>query len=245
MSKEKLSPLFKKRVVVLGGTSGIGLATAIAAAEVGASVIVVSSNQARVDKALTLLNGDHKGFAVDLTEENQIKKLFLSLGKIDHLIFTAGESLSLGKITETSTEKAIRFFNLRYWGAYKSVKYAAPLINEGGSIVLTGGTAGARPGVGWSLGTSICAAMEGFTRAMAIELAPIRVNIVIPGIVKTDLWSSFSESDREKMYDQYSNLLPVKKVGNPSDIARTYIYLMEQPFSTGQSVIVDGGGVLV
>ncbi len=102
-----------------------------------------------------------------------------------------------------------------------------------------------RPGKGWGLGASICAAMEGFTRAMAIELAPIRVNIVAPGLVKTNLWSNMSEIEREGLYAHYAGTLPVKYVADADDIAQSYIYLLCQPYSTGQRVVVDGGAVLV
>jgi NAD(P)-dependent dehydrogenase (short-subunit alcohol dehydrogenase family) len=80
------------------------------------------------------------------------------------------------------------FFALRYWGAFMAAKYGSDHIRPGGSIVFTSGLAGLRPHVGWSLGASICAAMEGLTRALAVELAPIRVNIVSPGVVKSPLW---------------------------------------------------------
>ena len=239
------SILHGKRILFLGGTSGIGLATARAAAAEGASVILVSSNEQRINEALVKVPHGSKGYAVDLTDEQQVQNLFTKTGPFDHLVFTAGESLHLGNLVDTKLEDARKFFNLRYWGAVAAVKYAAPHINAGGSITLTGGIASPRPNKGWSLGASICAAMEGFTRAMAIELAPVRVNIVSPGVVRTNLWSDMTEADREGMYRQVSESLPVKKVGEAEDIAQTYLYLMRQPFSTGQTIIVDGGAVLV
>ena len=234
-----------KRIVLLGGSSGIGLATAKAAAAEGARIVIVSSNQQRIDQALTELPPGSEGYAVDLTNEQQIKEYFNQSGKFDHLVFTAGETLRLGNLADTNVDEARMFFNLRYWGAFMAVKYAYPHINAGGSITLTSGIVSQRPGAGWSLGASICAAMEGFTRAMAVELAPVRVNIVAPGVVKTNLWAAMSETDREAMYEQIGNSLPVKQVGKADDIAQTYLYLMRQPFSTGQVVTVDGGAVLV
>ncbi len=234
-----------KKVVVLGGSAGIGFATAKAAANEGAEVIIVSSNQQRIDKAVGELPAGSKGIAVDLTDEAQIEKLFTEIGKFDHLVYTAGETLQLGNIADTAIDTAKQFFNVRYWGAFTSVKYAAPNINAGGSIVLTGGVAAERPGKGWSLGASICAAMEGFTRAMAVELAPVRVNLVSPGLVKTDLWSAMTEAEREGMYGHYSEQLPVKYIAGPEDIAQTYIYLMQQKYNTGQVVVTDGGYVLI
>ncbi|WP_429379237.1 SDR family oxidoreductase [Mucilaginibacter sp. UYCu711] len=229
----------------MGGSSGIGLATAKAAALEGADVIIVSSNQQRIEQALTELPEGNKGMAVDLTDEKQVKRFFSNLGKFDHLVYTAGESLQLVTIADATLPDARLFFDLRYWGAFTAVKYASPYINIGGSITLTGGVASIRPLSGWSLGASICAAMEGFTRAIAIELAPVRVNLVSPGVVKTNLWNNMTETDREGLYNSVANNLPVKRVGEAEDIAQTYLYLMGQQYSTGQVIVVDGGSVLV
>jgi len=242
---ESTDGLKNKKVVVLGGSSGIGLAVAQAAALAGAHTIIVSSNQQRIDNALKEIGRNSEGHVADLTNEQQVKQLFSTLGNFDHLVFTAGEHLVIGNIGDAVMEDARAFFNVRYWGAVMAVKYASPHINAGGSIVLTSGIASRRPGKGWFLGTSICAAMEGFTRAMAVELAPLRVNLVSPGIVRTNLWNNLPEADRENLYKSFADSLLVKRVGEAEDIAKTYLYLMTQQFSTGQVLIVDGGGVLV
>ncbi|OKS84582.1 SDR family oxidoreductase [Mucilaginibacter polytrichastri] len=234
-----------KKVVVLGGSVGIGFATAKAAAEEGAEVIIVSSNPERLNKALGQLPGNAQSFTADLANEQQIAALFKTIGHFDHLVFTAGEALHLGNVADTDFDAAKKLFNVRYWGAFSAVKYASGNINVGGSITLTGGSASKRPGAGWGLGASICAAMEGFTRAMAVELAPIRVNIVVPGLVKTSLWANMTTEDQDGMFNYFSEKLPVKYVAGPDDIALTYLYLMKQPYGTGQSVVVDGGYVLV
>ncbi len=234
-----------KRVVVLGGTSGIGLAVAEAAAREGAIPVVASSSGARVDAAVAALPAGAEGHAVNLTDEEAVKDFFGRIGAFDHLVFTAGETLQLGPLADLSLDGARQFFELRYWGALTAAKYGAPSIRPGGSIVFTSGTAGARPQAGWAIGASICAAMEGLTRALAVELAPIRVNIVTPGFVRTPLWRNFSEADREAMYTAVGAKLPVGRVGEAADIAEAYIFLMGQGFATGQSFVVDGGGVLV
>jgi len=234
-----------KKVVVIGGSSGIGLATAKSVTAKGGNVIIVSSNQQRIDKGLQEIGGQSLGYAIDVTNEMQVKELFEKIGSFDHLIFTAGENLILSNVEDTGLEDARNYFNIRYWGAFTAVKYASPFINATGSIVLTSGIASNRPNKGWALGASICAAMEGFTRALAMELAPIRVNIVSPGVVKTALWGNMSDSDREQMYDTIGNALPVKRVGEAEDIAKTFVYLLEQEYATGQTLIIDGGTSLV
>jgi NAD(P)-dependent dehydrogenase (short-subunit alcohol dehydrogenase family) len=234
-----------KRIVILGGSSGLGLAAACAAAAKGASVVIASSRKSRVDEALTKLPVGTEGHVIDLADEQSVKALFAELGRLDHLLFTAGETLRLGPLAETDIAAARRFLDLRFWGAYMAAKYGSGSIRPGGSIVFTSGTAGARPRSGWSLGASVCAAMEGLTRALAIELAPIRVNIVAPGMVKTPLWANVAEDQRENMYRQAGERLPVGHVGEADEVAQAYLYLMQQTYITGQVLNVDGGGTLV
>jgi NAD(P)-dependent dehydrogenase (short-subunit alcohol dehydrogenase family) len=234
-----------QRIVVLGGSSGIGLATAQAAAREGADVVIASSRKDRIDAALATLPAGAAGHVLDLTHSDATQALFARLGSFDHLVFTAGETLQLGSLATTDIDAARRFFTLRYWGAYCAAKYGSSSIRKGGSIVFTSGIAGQRPQGGWSLGASICAAMEGLTRALAVELAPIRVNIVSPGVVKTPLWGNMSEADRAALYQQMADRLPVGHVGDAAEIAEAYLYLMRQSYSTGQVLVVDGGAVLV
>jgi NAD(P)-dependent dehydrogenase (short-subunit alcohol dehydrogenase family) len=110
-----------KRVVILGGTSGIGFATAEAAAREGAEVVVASSRKARLDRALAALPKGASGHVLDLAHEESIRSLFGTVGPLDHLVFTAGESLALGELAATSLEDARRFFEVRYWGAVTAV----------------------------------------------------------------------------------------------------------------------------
>jgi NAD(P)-dependent dehydrogenase (short-subunit alcohol dehydrogenase family) len=231
--------LQNQRVVILGGTSGIGLATAQLAAGQGATVIVASSNPESVKRALESLPGTASGEAVDLTDSAAVKAFFSGLEPFDHLVFTAGEALTLLEIDSLDLDKARTAFELRYFAALGAVSAAASKIRPGGSVVLTTGAAGDRPGPGWSVAASICGAIDSAVRALALELAPIRVNAVKPGVVRTPLWRGGLD------YDETARHLPVQRVGEPEDIASAYVYLMNQPYSTGSIVSVDGGHVLV
>ena len=228
-----------QRVVVLGGTSGIGLATARLAADQGASVIVASSNASSVQRALAALPSSAAGEAVDLTDSAAVAAFFAGLDPFDHLVFTAGEALTLLEIGTMDLAKARQAFELRYFGALGAVSAAVPRLRPGGSVVLTTGAAGDRPGPGWSVAASICGAMDSLVRALAVELAPLRVNAVKPGVVRTPLWRDALD------YDATAGHLPVQRVGEPEDIAAAYVYLMNQPYATGSIVSVDGGHVLV
>ncbi|MCB8879346.1 SDR family oxidoreductase [Acidisoma cellulosilytica] len=235
-----------KTVVVLGGTSGIGFAIAEGVAAAGGKPIIVSRSQANVDAALSKLPQGAEGHAVDLTDEAALAALFATIGTLDHLAYTAGESLMMGPLTEMDLTAARRFTETRFWGAVAAAKHAAPRIRPGGSIVFSSGIAGARPPQGgWSMGASICAGMEGLTRALAIELAPTRVNLVSPGFIRTPLWRDIPEADREALFASVGAKLPVGRVGEPGEIAAAYLFLMQAGFTTGHVLVADGGGLLV
>jgi NAD(P)-dependent dehydrogenase (short-subunit alcohol dehydrogenase family) len=208
-------------------------------------VVIASSRRARIDEALATLPTGTEGHVLDLADSDATQALFARLGGFDHLVFTAGETLQLGSLAASDVDTARRFFTLRYWGAYCAAKYGSGSIRKGGSIVFTSGIASQRPLKGWALGASICSAMEGLTRALAVELAPIRVNIVSPGVVRTPLWSNMMEADRDALYLQMAERLPVGHVGDAAEIAEAYLYLMRQSYGTGQVLVVDGGAVLV
>jgi NAD(P)-dependent dehydrogenase (short-subunit alcohol dehydrogenase family) len=186
-----------------------------------------------------------EGYALDLSNEEQVQTFFDRIGAFDHLVFTAGETLQLGELSTISVEQVRRFFDLRFWGAFMAAKYGSKQIRAGGSIVLSSGTAGLRPQKGWTVAASICSAAEALTRALAVELAPIRVNAVCPGVVRTELWRNMSEEDQEAMYQGIGQALLVGRVGEAHDLAQAYLYLMREGYSTGQVIIVDGGATLV
>jgi len=234
-----------KRVVIVGGSSGIGLAVAKEAASQGADVVIVSSSAERVQEAIKSIGGEARGQAVDVSDEKAVESFFTNLGGFDHLVFTAGDSLQLNDLAKTDLKQARRAFELRYWSALATVKYGSPQIRKGGSIVLTTGVAGRRPHSGWVIAASVCGTIEALTRALAVELAPIRVNAVCPGVVRTNLWQSMNADAREHLYESVGKSLLVGRVGEASEIARAYLFLMQEGYSTGQTVVLDGGAVLV
>jgi NAD(P)-dependent dehydrogenase (short-subunit alcohol dehydrogenase family) len=199
-----------KRVVIVGGSSGIGLAVAQQAALQGAELVIVSSNGERVQEAIKSIGGEARGQAVDVLDEKAVEGFFTNLGGFDHLVFTAGDSLLLHELAVTDLKHARRAFELRYWSALAAVKYGSPQIRKDGSVVLTTGIAGRRPQSGWVIAASVCGTIEALTRALAIELAPIRVNAVFPGVVRTNLWQNMSLAEREHLYESVGKRLPVE-----------------------------------
>jgi len=241
---ENHEELSGKRIVVLGGSSGIGLSVAQQVVAQGGRAIIASSNADRVEQAMATLDGKAERYTLDLSNERDIQTVFQKIGAFDHLVFTAGDTLQLNALEATDLTKARQAFELRYWAALAAVKYAIPQIRKDGSIVLTTGIAGQRPRKGWTVAASICGTIEALTRALAVELAPIRVNAVSPGVVRTNLWNNMQEQDREAMYESVGKQLLVGRVGEAREIARAYLFLMEEGYSTGQTIVVDGGALL-
>jgi NAD(P)-dependent dehydrogenase (short-subunit alcohol dehydrogenase family) len=155
------------------------------------------------------------------------------------------ESLPVGPIAATNLETARRALEIRFWGAYAAVKHGAPCLRPGGSIVLSSGIASARPQATWTVASGICGAVEALARALAVELAPIRVNAVAPSVVRSNLWRDMSEDDRSAMYSSLAQALPAGRAGEVDDVAETFLYLMRSGYSTGTIVTIDGGSVLV
>ena len=234
--------LAQQRVIVLGGSAGLGLAVAQAAATEGAHVIIASSNPVRVATALHSLPPGSEGYPLNLTDEAQIRPFFAQCGAFDHLVFTAGDALHLHALAATELATARQAFELRYFGALAAIKEALPYLRPHGSIVLTSGIAAERPVRDWAVGASICGAMEALTRALAVELAPVRVNAVSPGLVKTELWAD--NPHREALYASLEQQLLVGHTAEAAEVAQTYLYLLRQTYTTGQVCVVDGGYVL-
>jgi NAD(P)-dependent dehydrogenase (short-subunit alcohol dehydrogenase family) len=237
-------PLADQRIVIIGGSSGTGLATARAAAAAGAAVTIASSDQGRLDAALAGLPGNCDAAVVDTRSEAAVAALFARAGELDHLVYTAGDALGQRTLKDLSVDEARQLFGVRFWGAVAAVKHAAPRIRSGGSIVLTSGTIGVRPAPGAALAASGAGAIEGLTRGLAVELAPIRVNAVRPGVIRTPMWNQIPEPQRETLFATLAERTLTKTIGEADQIAMTHLFLMENCFVTGTVLTVDGGFVL-
>jgi NAD(P)-dependent dehydrogenase (short-subunit alcohol dehydrogenase family) len=231
------------RVLIVGGTSGIGLAVAAAVAERGATPVIASRRSSTVETALLTLPAA-QGATVDLTDDTSVAALVAEHGPFDHVVFTAGEPLELVPLGDLTADVARAFFQTRFLGAIAVVRVLAPALRAGGSITLTSGTAAERPGPGWAIAASVCGAMNALTRALAVELAPLRVNAIAPGVVRSPLWSGMSEQDRGALYAGVAATVPLARVAEVEDAALAYIYAMEQVHGTGTVITVDGGAVL-
>jgi NAD(P)-dependent dehydrogenase (short-subunit alcohol dehydrogenase family) len=231
-----------KRVVVIGGASGIGFAVAELARAQGAAVVIGSSTAAKVNAAVERLPGA-TGRTVDLRDEASVAGFFEELGAFDHLAITAGDwSGSMFTSTrELDLTQARELLTVRFWGVLAAVKHCCRTIAQDGSITLTSGMLAHRPRKGAPLPTAMGGAVEYLARGLAMDLSPVRVNAVCPGLVLTDHVKQMPEAILQSMVAP----LPVPRAASPTEAAKAYVYLMLNDYATGQILPVDGGGLLL
>jgi NAD(P)-dependent dehydrogenase (short-subunit alcohol dehydrogenase family) len=229
-------------VVILGGSSGIGLATAKAARAEGARVVITGRSPERLQAAKTVLSGDVKTVALDVVDEAGTRALFTELEHVDHVFITAGAVLFDPKLA-TEVESVRPALDTRFWGAFYAAKFAATKMGAGGSITFMSGAAAIRPIRGASVATASCGAVEAFARALAVDLAPIRVNVIQPGLIDTPFLDTLGDR-RNAFMAEYSKRLPVGRPGHPEEVADAVLFLMKNGFVTGITLTIDGGGVL-
>ena len=237
------APLADQRVIVIGGTSGIGFAVAEAARAAGARALVASSGAAKVEAAVARLGEGAAGAVVDVRDEASVAEFFEEAGPFDHLVFTAGDwdrAMSRHSIDQMDLAAAQAGPTVRLWGALLAVKHALPRIAKTGSITLTSGTLAHRPMKGAPLSTAFGGGVEHLAKGLAVDLAPLRVNAVCAGLVMTEATRGMPES----LLRQVTARCLIPRAAEPEEVARAYLYLMTATYTTGQVLIVDGGVTL-
>ncbi|WP_046246342.1 SDR family oxidoreductase [Hymenobacter terrenus] len=240
-----MSSLKHKNVLVVGGSEGIGLAVAQAAQAAGAQVYVASRSEHKLTKASAVLGSSALTFPVDFTDESSVQRLFQHLPAVDHLIITAIAKTEARRVADLSVAEAQMWFAAKFWGAYTVVRHALPKLATDGSITLFSGNFSVRPSQGWSVLASANGAIESFGRSLAVELAPVRVNVIRPGLVQTPAYSEMPAEARREMFQQYESVVPARKAGLPEEIAQAVVFAITNPYMTGSVLTLDGGARLV
>jgi NAD(P)-dependent dehydrogenase (short-subunit alcohol dehydrogenase family) len=231
-----------KHVVVVGGTSGIGRSVAQQAAAAGARVTVASRNRKRVDDTVALLGPPAQGRVLDVTDAESLRAFFAQAGEIDHLILP-GNEVKIAPFRKLSIADAQASMASKFWGQYAAIK--ASQMAPTGSVVLFSGVASRKPGAGAPALTAINSAVEALGKALAVELAPVRVNVIAPGIVETELWAGLPEDTRAAALKSFTERQPISRPGQPDEIASVVLNMMTATFMTGAVIDVDGGTLLV
>lgn len=258
------SKLANQRVLVLGGTSGIGYCVAEAALEHGAQIIISSSNPSKLDKTVARLKDAYPTqtekqpittHVCDLSDsanlDTNLESLFKAVTsngaiKLNHVVTTAGDALELPPLDQITPDLVNRGMNVRFVAPAVMAKYIQQYVERSpaSSFTMTGGVRGRKPALGWSLATAVSTAVEGLARGLALDLKPIRVNVVAPGAVHTELFAAFPTEQLDAMIQHFKAQSTTGTVGRPEDLAESYLYLMKDQFVTG-SVVESNGGVLL
>ncbi|KXO01783.1 short-chain dehydrogenase [Bacillus thuringiensis] len=232
-----ITTLKGSRIVIIGGSSGIGFATAEQAIEQGAHVIIAGRSKEKLMVAQEVINNNHlQTYVLDNQDTNQLQDFFKKVGNFDHL-FTPGASYTLGPITATNDIAESSFIG-KFWPQYYAVKYAIPFLSNSGLIVLMSGAFSQRPLKEAPAYGACNGAIESLGKALAVELAPIRVNVVSPGTIRRE---HEQNENRLTAYEAYKSLSLVKRPGHNDEIAHTVLYLMQNSFTTGNVLFPDGG----
>jgi NAD(P)-dependent dehydrogenase (short-subunit alcohol dehydrogenase family) len=239
--QDGLGALRNTHVVVIGGSAGIGRAISKGAVDAGARVTIASRNAERVREAAAALGSSVAGGVVDQTDARSLNAFFAKAGQIDHLVL-AGSEVKPGPFRSQSIADAQTSMVSKFWGQYAAIKAAK--VAPTGSIVLFSGAASRKVNAGVPALSAINAAIEALGKALAVELAPIRVNVVSPGIIDTDLWAGIPKEARAATLARFTEKNPVARPGTAEEVAAMVLAMLANTFMTGAVIDVDGGALL-
>ncbi len=238
------TPLNGAHVVVFGGSSGIGLATAVAAKAKGAIVTLIGRTSAKLDAAARKIGGAQTAIA-DIAERKSVEAVFNGMTRVDHLVITAG-GLHVGKLADFDPDQLLVEIQQRIAGAVYAIKAALPSMPPTGSIVLTGGQFSDRPPAnGASITAAAVRGIEALARSYALELKPIRVNVIAPGLIDTSLFDVFGPEGRAAIFAQATEQLPVGRVGRADEVGEAITFLLSNGYMNAEVLHIDGGGRFV
>jgi NAD(P)-dependent dehydrogenase (short-subunit alcohol dehydrogenase family) len=233
---------FKGQTILLvGGSSGIGLAAAHIAAGLGAKVTIASRSADKVQAAVDAVGSGAVGQAIDVTSDASVEGFFSKGPVWDHVIVT-GSQVGMAAVRDLPMETARAAVESKFWGFYRVARSAQ--IQPGGSLSVVAGFLATRPAAGRALMGAINGGLEALVQGLALELKPVRVNAVSPALVRTEMWDGMEAAARQAMFDKMAAHYPAGCIGQPEDIARQLLLLAATPYATGTIVTLDGGASL-
>jgi NAD(P)-dependent dehydrogenase (short-subunit alcohol dehydrogenase family) len=237
-----MQSLENKKVLVVGGSSGIGLAAAALALNAGAKVTIASRDRARLDGAVKKLGPGSDGRVLDTTDQSSVDAFFTADPTWDHVVASAGAG-GRGFLPELAMERAFAAMDAKFWGYFRIAR--AVRLPPDGSLTFVSGQLSQIPSRGATLVSAINAAIEGMTRGLAVDLAPTRVNTICPGVIDTPLWDQLPPDARKALYDKQAETLLTRRIGQPEDVAEAILAAMTNRFMTGTVMMVEGGAGLL
>ncbi len=233
--------LNQQRIVILGGSSGIGLATARLLAEAGANVIIASRTPVKVTQALSTLQGSVSGEAVDATSREETQNFFGRIGPFDHLVLTLAGHEGAGEFRTLDFDMLHRVFEAKFWPQLIAAQASLDFLRKDGSLTIVSAVTGHTAFAGASGFAAVNGALEAMVPTLALELQPLRVNAVSPGGIATPFWDDLPGEAREAFFAQAAAITPVKRFGRPEDVAEVITMLISNTFITSTIIDCDGG----
>jgi NAD(P)-dependent dehydrogenase (short-subunit alcohol dehydrogenase family) len=241
---ERQRELAGQTVVLIGGSSGIGLETARRARSEGANVVLTGRDPARLEQAGKEVDALSTA-AFDATDQTRLERFFQDLAQpIDHVLVTAGGSY-YAPLPEMDFAKVRRSLDEHLLLPLQIARQAAAKMRPGGTLVFMTGTGARRPGVGLSVAAILAAGLPALTANLALEVAPVRVNLIAAGFVDTPLSASLLGDGLEKRRNELRAMLPIRRVVEPTDVAALAVHLMTNTAVTGATYDIDGGEQVV
>jgi NAD(P)-dependent dehydrogenase (short-subunit alcohol dehydrogenase family) len=236
--------LVGKKVVVVGGKTGIGLGIARGAQAAGATVVVASRRVASAESRPDLVG--FQQVSLDMRDESAVRNSFETIGPFDHLVVTAAPDIgSWGSFMDADMSGVRSYMEGKFLGSWACARYAAPKLRPNGTITFLSGGMAARPKLGFTAVTSAFAAVEALASSLAVELAPTRVNTIRPGFIDTDMWAFLPAEVRAGLKKGVEASFPARRAGKVEDVAHAALFLMTNPYVTGTVLEVSGGENLV
>jgi NAD(P)-dependent dehydrogenase (short-subunit alcohol dehydrogenase family) len=245
MSRKKIwGRVVSERIVIIGGTAGIGLATAEHFVKDGHRVLVAGRDEQRLAVAVERLGGGAEGRRVDASSGDELGEFFAAVGEFDHLVVTVAPHGGVGPIAELRREQLSALADGKLVAHLLAVQAALPTLRADGSITLVGAVTAHVGMPGTAAIAAVNAGVEAAARALAAELAPRRVNAVSPGVIDTEWWDWLPAEGRAGVLEGSAAGLPLKRIGRAADVAHAIAFLVENTYTTGISLVVDGGARL-
>ncbi|EXU74343.1 SDR family oxidoreductase [Erwinia mallotivora] len=235
------------KTLIIGGASGIGFAVATALAERQGEIILAGRDGKKLDAVSLKLSSGQAVIStrvLDVSNESEVSALAKTLGSVNHIIFTAGSQAPGGPLSEMDLNAARQAFDTKFWGSIHAARHLGGNILPQGTLTFTSGFLARRTVAGAIVKTAMNAAIESAAKVLARELSPLRVNVVSPGLTDTEAYAGMEPDARKNMLRAAAESLPAKAWGRAEDIAKGYLFVLDNPFVTGSVIDIDGGALI-
>lgn len=236
-----------QRTLLIGGASGIGYAVAELLSTRGEAIVLAGRNAQKLKHAADQLQS--RGYvvetvALDIANELELQALAKNLGRVDNIVVTAGSQAPAGPLASLDLSAAKQAFDTKFWGSLAIAQHLGHLLNPGGTLTFTSGFLARRTVAGTIVKTTINAALESAVKILAKELSPLRVNAISPGLTDTEAYAAMEPAARQQMLEKSAASLPAQRWGRAEDVAKGYLFVIDNPFVTGSVIDIEGGALV-